>query len=84
MGHMKSKKSDWTALLQEAVRSSERLPKGAGWLTTKEIEQVWGLCPAQTRARRAALLLAGKLERFEGTQSKDGTIVKATWYRIKK
>lgn len=82
---MKSKPTnEWAELLQKALRTREKLPPGDGWSTREDIQEVMNFKRSSAMGSLRALSSTGVVEKFSGTQLKDGKLKVQTWYRIKR
>lgn len=82
---MKSKHTDeWVSLMEGALKTKEKLPRGEGWITRGELAQRLSLTECQAKARLTMLKKTGSVEYFQGIQMVDGKLQGQNWYRIKK
>jgi predicted transcriptional regulator len=74
---MKNNETNWATLLREAVTAKDNLPPGDGWITIKKLAENYNFSISKVHRRIVALLLEGKIERFNGTENGRPN----TWYR---
>ena len=84
MLQQRSKTTEWVNLLQQSLASKETRPIGKGWMTAREVQNLWQVGENKTGKILADLLKKEKVEIFTGrvTNAK-GINVISVWYRIK-
>ena len=84
MSRPKSKTTDWVNLLQQSLASKETRPVGKGWMTSRELQNLWQVGENKTGKILADLLKKEKVEIFTGrVTNANGINVVSVWYRIR-
>ena len=84
MSQKKSLNTDnsWVSLFQKEIRSNEKRPPGAGWLTIHELREKHPTGQKKLYSYISKWLKEGKLERFEGVIiNAAGNKRNCVWYR---
>ena len=71
----------WDALFKDAVAETAKTPKGKGWLTLSQLCSKWGCGRCKAYKLVNSMIEAGKIERFDGNELRNGKLSRATWYR---
>jgi hypothetical protein len=82
-----SKKSNddaaWAKLLGDALKLRENKPKGDGWKTCDELQELFGCAKLKALRIMNLMISEGRAESYRGTEYKNGRLLQGVWYRPK-